>query len=234
MSLPLRLPYCSPARRLRAVLLFPYFRAPITPPPSPACAQEPDSEPEGGTPESYAEEEAWLYSGCHWGRVLRGSVGAIPQGWAWPGAPGIQQAPQPRHLPPPPPSAAPAPSPDTSPIAVSWRSQSIRPTVLGRRPSLTQGTRRAKERQPGTASAGGKEPEPRVNSQNEGRLRNVGEPTPALPVPRTLAFRGVAGRSLCSGKRSGKLSKPASTSPEKYQGSCRRVTLEFKGVEKPR
>ncbi|CAH6789625.1 uncharacterized protein LOC127223734 [Phodopus roborovskii] len=235
MSLPLRLPYCSPARRLRAVLLFPCFRAPVTPPPSPVCSQEPDSEPEGGTPESYAEEEAWLYSSGHWGRVLSGGVGAIPQGWAWPGSPSVQLAPQPRHRPPPPPTAIPASSAATSPITVSWRSsQSIRPIVLGRRPSVAQGPRRAKERQPGTASTGGKEPELRVNIQNERRLRSVEEPAPYLPVPRTLAFRGVAGRGLCPGKRTGKLGKPASASPEKYQGSCRRVTLEFKGVEKPR
>ncbi|KAL1769814.1 hypothetical protein HispidOSU_014866 [Sigmodon hispidus] len=234
MSLPLRLPYCSPARRLRAVLLFPYFRAPVTPPPSPAYSLEPDSEPEGGTQESYAEEEGWLHSSGHWRRVLGSSVGANPQGWAWPGPQISQQAPQPRARPPPAPTAALVPSPATSPISVSWRSQSIRPSVTGRRPSVAQGPRRAKERQPGTTSTGRKEFEFRVNNQNERRLRNVQEqPTSSLPVPRTLAIKGVAGRSLCPGKRSGKLSKSASTSPEKYQGSCRRVTLEFR-VEKPK
>ncbi|XP_005082483.1 uncharacterized protein LOC101829285 [Mesocricetus auratus] len=234
MSLPLRLPYCSPARRLRAVLLFPCFRAPVTPPPSPACSQDPDSESEGGTPESYAEEEAWLNSSGHWGRVLSGGVGAIPQGWAWPGSPSFQQAPQPRHRPPPQPAAVPASCAAPSPNAVAWRSQPIRPAVLGRRPSVAQGPRRAKERQPGTVNAGAKEPELRVNIQNERRLRSMEEPTLAFPVPRTLAFRGVAGRNQCPGKRSGKLSKPPSASPEKYQGSCSRVTLEFKGAEKPR
>ncbi|XP_038205317.1 uncharacterized protein LOC119827586 [Arvicola amphibius] len=227
MSLPLRLPYCSPARRLRAVLLFPYFRAPVTPPPSPACSQEPDSEPESGTPESYAKEEAWLPSSGHWGRV-----GAIPQGWAWPGQPSVQQAPQPRHRHPPPPTVARAPPSASSQIAVSFRSQSIRPTVLGRRPLVAQGPRRTKDRQLGTASA--KDVEFRVNSQNERRLRSVEEPTPGLPVPRSLAIRGVPGYSLYPGKRNGKLSKSASASPEKYQRTCRRVTLEFKGVEKLR
>ncbi|KAH0507034.1 hypothetical protein LTLLF_170860 [Microtus ochrogaster] len=216
MSLPLRLPYCSPARRLRAVLLFPYFRAPVTPPPSPACSQEPDYEPEGGTPESYAEEEAWLPSSGH-----RGRMGAIRQSRAWPGQSSVQQAPQPRQRPPP-----------SSQIAVSFRSQSIRPKVLGRRPLVAQGPRRAKDRQLGTASA--KDVEFRMNSQNERRLRSIEEPMPGLPVPRSLAFRGVPGRSLCPGKRNGKLSKSASASPEKYQGTCRRVTLEFKGVEKLR
>ncbi|MEJ1270513.1 uncharacterized protein LOC100773462 [Cricetulus griseus] len=235
MSLPLRLPYCSPARRLRAVLLFPYFRAPVTPPPSPVCSQEPDSELEGGSPESCAEEEVWLYSSGHWGRVLSGGVGAIPQGWAWPGSPSGPPAPQPRHRPSTQPTPVLAPSAATSPIAVSWHSQSIRPAVLGRRPSVAQSPRRAKERQPGTASAGGKEPEFRVvNIHNERRWRSLEEPNPAFSVPRTLAIRGVASRSLCPGKRSGKLNKPASASPEKYQGSCRTVTLEFKGVEKPR
>lgn len=208
------------------MLLFPYFCAPVTPPPSPACSQEPDSEPEGGTQESYAEE-ARLPSRGHWGRV-----GAIPQGWAWSGQSKVQQAPQSRHRPPHPPTVAQAPSSASSQVAASFRSQSIRPTVLGRRPLLTQGPRRAKDRQFGTASA--KDFEFRVNSQNERRLRSVEEPTPGLPVPRSLAIRGVPGRNLCPGKRNGKLSKSASASPEKYQGTCRRVTLEFKGVEKLR
>ncbi|XP_052056460.1 translation initiation factor IF-2-like [Apodemus sylvaticus] len=233
MSLPLRLPYCSPARRLRAVLLFPYFRAPVTPPPSPACSQEPDSEPEGGTPESYTEDDAWLCAGSHWGPVLNGSVGAVPQSWAWSGPPNTPQAPQPRHRPPP--TAVPASYAATSPGTMFWNPQSIRPPVLGRpRPSVAQSPRRAKERQPGTASAGGKEPELCVNSQNERRWRSMEGPTPGLPVPRTLSIRGVAGRGMSPVKRSGKLSKPASALPEKYQGRCRRVTLEFKGVEKPR
>ncbi|EDL94895.1 rCG20318 [Rattus norvegicus] len=93
MSLPLRLPYCSPARRLRAVLLFPYFCAPVTPPPSPVCSQEPDSEPESCTPENYTEEDAWLCAGSQWGPVLSGSVGAVPQSWAWPGPPNFSSNP---------------------------------------------------------------------------------------------------------------------------------------------
>lgn len=232
MSLPVRLPYCSPARRLRAVLLFPCFRAPVTPPPSPACLQELDPEPEGSTPESYTEEEGWLHSGCHLGHVLSGSLGAVPQGWAWSFPRNVPKAPQPRYRSPAP--ASPAPSPAASRITVSWRSQSIRPAVLGRRPSVAQGPRRAKERQPVTASAGGKEPELCVNCQKEWRLRNVEEPIPGLQVSRTLPIRGVSGRGLCPGKRNAKLSKPATASPEKNQGSCSRVTLEFKGVEKPR
>lgn len=233
MSLPLRLPYCSPARRLRAVLLFPYFRNPVTPPPSPACSQEPDSEPEGGTPESYTEEDAWLCAGSHWGPVLSSSVGSVPQSWAWPGPSNAPQVPQPRHRPSP--TGIPASSAATSPGAMFWSPQSIRPPVLGRpRPTVAQGSRRAKERQPGISSTGGKEPELGVNSLSERRLRSVDEPTPAFPVPRTLSIRGVAGRGMCPVKRSGKLSKPASALPEKYQGRCRRVTLEFKGVEKPR
>lgn len=229
MSLPLRLPYCSPAQRLRAVLLYPYFRAPVTPPPSPVCSQDPDSEPEGGTPESYTEEDALFCTGSHWEPVLNSSVGAVPQSWAWPGP---ANASQPRYRPPP--TAVPA-SAATSPGAMFWNPLSIRPPVLGRpRPSVAQGPRRAKERQLGTASAGGKEPELGLNSQNELRLRSMEGPTPALPVPRTLSIRGVSGRGMSPVKRSGKLSKPASALPEKYQGRCRRVTLEFKGVEKPR
>lgn len=230
MSLPLRLPYCSPAQRLRAVLLFPYyFRAPDTPPPSPACSQEPDSESEGGTPESYTEEDRWFCAGSHWGPALNGSGGAVPQSWAWPGPPNAWQPPY-----RPPPTAVPA-STATSPSAMIWNPKSIRPPVLGRpRPSLAQGPRRAKERQPGTSSAGGKEPELGWNSQNERRLRSMEGPTPALSAPRTLSIRGVSGRGMSPVKRSGKLSKPASALPEKYQGRCRRMTLEFKGVEKPR
>lgn len=234
MSLPLRLPYCSPARRLRAVLLFPYFRAPVTPPPSPVCSQEPDSDTESGTPESYTEEDAWLCAGSQWGPLLSGSVGAVPQSWAWSGPPNAPQTPQPRPRPPPPTPVA-ASSSAASPGVMFWNPQSIRPPVLGRpRPPVAQGPRRAKERQAGTASAGGKELELGVYSQNERRLRNMEGPTPALPVPRTLSIRGVAGRGMCPVKRSGKLSKPTSALPEKYQGRCRRVTLEFKGVEKPR
>ena len=224
----------GPAPWARAVLLYPYFRDPVTPPTSPTCSQEPDSDPEGGTPESYSEEDAWLCESSHWGPVLKGSVGAVPQSWAWPGPPNAPQAPQPRHRPPP--NAVPASPAATSPCAMFWSPQSIRPPVLGRpRPSVAQGPRRAKERQPGTASAGGKEPELGLNSQNERRLRSMEGPTPALPIPRTLSIRGVTtGRGMSPVKRSGKLSKPASALPEKYQGRYRRMTLEFKGVEKPR
>lgn len=229
MSLPLRLPYCSPARRLRAVLLFPYFRAPVTPPPSPVCSQEPDSDPESGTSESYTEDDAWLCAGSQWG-----PVGAVPQSWAWSGPPNAPQTPQPRPRPPPSTPVA-ASSSAASPGTMFWNPQSIRPPVLCRpRPPVAQGPRRAKERQAGTANAGGKELELGVYSQNERRLRNMEGPTPALPVPRTLSIRGVAGRGMCPVKRSVKLSKPTSALPEKYQGRCRRVTLEFKGVEKPR
>lgn len=212
------------------MLLFPYFRAPVTPPPSPACSQEPDSEPESSTPESYTEEDSWLCAGSHWGPGLNSSVGAVPQSWAWPGPP---NAPQPRHRPPP--TTVQTSSVATSPGTMFWSPQSIRPPVLGRpRPSVAQSPRRAKERQPGTASASGKEPELGLYSQNERRWRSMEGPTSGLPVPRTLSIRGVAGRGMSPVKRSGKLSKPSSALPEKYQGRCRRVTLEFKGVEKPR
>lgn len=229
MSLPLRLPYCSPARRLRAVLLFPCFRAPVTPPPSPACSQEPEAEPDGGAPEGGAEEEAWL-SAAGPGRR---SAGAVPHGWAGSGPPGAPHGAQarPRPRPGPPPSAAPAPPASASPLAVSWRSQSIRPSLLGRRPAVAQGLRRARDRPAGAsgpAAAGGKEPELRV--QNDRRWRTVEE----APVPRPLAVRGVAGRGAYPGKRSGKPSKPASASPEKLQGTCKKVTLEFRGVDKAR
>ncbi|XP_055465223.1 actin nucleation-promoting factor WASL-like [Psammomys obesus] len=227
MSLPLRLPYCSPARRLRAALLYPYFRAPATPPPSPAYSQEPDSELEGCTPESYPEEEARHYEGGRWGRVMSGPPSCPPTSQPW-----HRQPPPPP--PPPPHIAAPDPPPASPQVAVPWRSHSIRPTVLGRRPSVAQGPRRAKERQPGTASAGGKEQELRVSSQTEWRLRSLEEPTLEALVPRTWPIGGVSGRSMCPGKRNGKLSRPAWASPEKYQGSCRRVTLDFKVVEKPR
>lgn len=215
------------------MLLFPYFCAPATPPPSPACSQELDSEPEGGTPESYSEEEAWLCAGSHWGPVLSSNKGTVPQSWAWPGPLNAPQTPQPRHRPPP--TSASASSTANSPGGMFWNPQSIRPPVLGRpRPTVAQSPRRAKERQPGTASAGGKEPELGVNSQNEWRLRIMEGPTPALPVPRTLSIRGEASRGMCPVKRGGKLSKSASALPEKYQERCRRVTLEFRRVEKPR
>lgn len=233
MSLPLRLPYSSPARRLRAVLLLPYFRAPVTPPPSPVWSPELDSEKEGSSPEGGSEEEAaWVCARGNWGRVLSGSVRVTPQGWA-------SVVPQSTHhalrawpkLPGPLPVAAASPSSPRVGSRCSARiPQPTRPALLCRRPSAPHGPGRAKDRQPGAsgrASTGRREPEPRINSQIEWGWRTMERKTPPLPAPLTLASRGVTGRSACP-RKSRKLGKMSSASPEKYQGNCKKVSLEHK------
>uniref|UniRef100_A0A8C5LCE0 RIKEN cDNA 1700056E22 gene n=1 Tax=Jaculus jaculus TaxID=51337 RepID=A0A8C5LCE0_JACJA len=232
MSLPLRLPYSSPARRLRAVLLFPCFCAPLTPPPSPACSQDPDSDTDGGaSSEGCPLDDAWLYVPGGRGRAFSGCAGASTrQGWAGPGPLSLPHVPPPK--PGPPSNVAPGP---LSRGCVR-RPQPTRPPLLNRRPSAAKGSWPAKDRQPGIL--GGKEPESSVSSRKEyDRLWRIGQfAPPTLPAPRAAA-RGVAASrgEAPGGKKSAKVCQPASASQEKNPATCRKIVLEVKkGVGKPR
>uniref|UniRef100_A0A8C9PN98 Uncharacterized protein n=1 Tax=Spermophilus dauricus TaxID=99837 RepID=A0A8C9PN98_SPEDA len=84
----------------------------------------------------------------------------------------------------------------------------------------------------GTASAGRKKPEPRVNSQIEWSWRSIEEATPPLPVHWTFAGSEFAGLRTHLEKKSGKLGKLPSASTEKSQGNCRNLARNKKRTEK--
>ncbi|XP_076688495.1 uncharacterized protein LOC143379654 [Callospermophilus lateralis] len=230
MSLPLRLPHCFPALRQPVVLRLPFFPAPVTPPPSPAWPLELDCKHQGDAREGCLEEKAWVKARGHpGGGALSYSTCTIPQSPRFRGLSRAQHFPeaQPRPLP----AACSSSSLYPGSRSCAGGPQATRAPLLGRRSSAPQSYRRAKDRQPGasgTASAGRKKPEPRVNSQIEWSWRSIEEATPPLPVHWTFAGSEFAGLRTHLEKKSGKLGKLPSASTEKSQGNCRNLAWNTK------